>query len=131
MPIVNPRIYYGNPNLKKGGTPVSYNQDKLIEYTKCSQDPLYFIKKYFKIVNLDKGLIQYTPYQFQENMIDLVNKERFSIIMTPRQQGKCLYAESFINIRNKRTGDLKKITVEDFYNLIKQQNEREENLPPM
>lgn len=36
--------------------------------------------------------------------------------------GKCLHKDTLISIRNKKTGDIQKIRIEDFYELIKNKN---------
>ena len=42
--------YLGNPNLKPVGVQQQFTPEQVQEYVKCSNDPLYFIKKYVKIV---------------------------------------------------------------------------------
>ena len=64
--------YLGNPNLKAKGVDVEFTKEQVAEYLRCGQDPLYFIKKYVKIVHLDRGLIPFELYDFQE---DIVNRE--------------------------------------------------------
>ena len=36
--------YLGNPNLKKVNTSQEYTKEQILEYQKCMNDPLYFIK---------------------------------------------------------------------------------------
>ncbi len=80
--------YLGNPNLKPVGVQQQFTPEQVKEYVKCSQDPLYFIKKYVKIVALDKGLVPFDMYDFQEELIDILHKNRFVIGKLPRQVGK-------------------------------------------
>ena len=80
--------YLGNPNLKKSNVDVRYTKKQMNEYIKCAEDPIYFFKKYIKIVNIDKGLIPFKPFDFQENIVDLAVKNRFVICKMPRQSGK-------------------------------------------
>ena len=61
--------YLGNSNLKAAGVKINFSPEQIEEYVKCSQDPLYFIRNYVKIVSLDKGLVPFEPYDFQEDMI--------------------------------------------------------------
>ena len=42
--------YRSNPLLKKCGIQLNFTQDEVQEYIKCSQDPIYFIENYVKIV---------------------------------------------------------------------------------
>ena len=80
--------YLGNPNLKKTNVPVNFTQDQVEEYLKCSEDPVYFMKNYIKIVNLDKGLMTFSMYPFQEKLVNLIRDNRFVIAKMPRQCGK-------------------------------------------
>ena len=80
--------YLGNSNLKAAGVNVNFSPEQIEEYVKCSQDPLYCIKNYVKIVSLDKGLVPFEPYDYQENMIRTIHENRFVIGKLPRQTGK-------------------------------------------
>lgn len=80
--------YNGNASLKRLGVEISYTQDQIAEIIKCSEDPIYFIKTYVKIVNVDKGLVPFEMWPFQENMVSEFHKNRFSICKMPRQVGK-------------------------------------------
>ena len=80
--------YLGNPKLKRAGVQVEYTNDQLIEITRCIKDPVYFIKNYVKIVNVDLGLIPFDMWNFQEEMVRGFHSNRFSIAKMPRQVGK-------------------------------------------
>ena len=80
--------YLGNPNLKPVGVQQQFTPEQVQEYVKCSNDPLYFIKKYVKIVSLDKGLVPFDMYNFQQELIDILHENRFVIGKLPRQVGK-------------------------------------------
>jgi hypothetical protein len=80
--------YLGNPNLKKINVNVNFTPEQVEEYVKCSEDPVYFMKNYVKIVNLDRGLINFETYPFQEKMVRLIRENRFVIAKMPRQCGK-------------------------------------------
>jgi len=80
--------YQGNSSLKKPGIKIEYTQEQLVEITKCIKDPVYFIKTYVKIVNVDLGLVPFNMWPFQEDMIHGFHINRFSICKMPRQVGK-------------------------------------------
>ena len=80
--------YLGNDNLKRIGVELQYTEEQVKEILKCSEDPVYFIKTYVKIVNVDKGLVPFDMWPFQENMVETFHKNRFSICKMPRQVGK-------------------------------------------
>ncbi len=88
--------YLGNPNLKKVNTPVEFTKDQVIEFRKCENDPLYFISKYVQIVSLDEGLVPFNMYGFQEEMVQTMHDERFTICKLPRQSGKSTTIVSYL-----------------------------------
>ena len=55
--------YLGNPNLKRANVQQNWTKKQLQEYTKCMEDPLYFIQNYVKIISLDEGLVPFKMYQ--------------------------------------------------------------------
>ena len=88
--------YLGNPLLKKANQPIEWTEEQVLEYQKCMSDPNYFISNYIKIVSLDKGLIDFKMYSFQEKMLETFHKERFTICKLPRQSGKSTIMVSYL-----------------------------------
>lgn len=88
--------YLGNQNLKPANVPIKFTQEQIEEYIKCSQDPNYFIEKYIKIVNVDKGLVPFNMYEFQKKIVQTVHDNRFTIAKLPRQSGKSTTVVSYI-----------------------------------
>ena len=50
--------YLSNPNLKRANTPIQFTEDQVIEFLTCKEDPVYFAKKYIKIVLYGNILFQ-------------------------------------------------------------------------
>ena len=88
--------YLGNPNLKKANVASEFTPDQVEEYIKCSEDPVYFIQTYIKIVSLDKGLIPFDMYDFQVDMTRKFHDNRFNIAKLPRQSGKSTIVTSYL-----------------------------------
>lgn len=88
--------YLGNPNLKRTNTLVSLTEDQVREFVKCSQDPIYFIENYVKIITLDKGFIQIKLYPFQKQAIEDINANRRVIVKAGRQVGKTTMVVGYI-----------------------------------
>ena len=89
-------IYLGNPNLKKSNTQIEYTEDQVEQMIKCQSDPVYFAKKYVKIVNVDEGLVPFEMWPFQEKLINRFHENRFNICMMPRQTGKSTTSVSYL-----------------------------------
>ena len=89
-------IYLGNPNLKKANTLVEFDQEQIIEYVRCKNNPVYFAKNHVKIVTLDHGLMPFEPYDFQEKLINNFHDNRFNICKMPRQTGKSTTVISYL-----------------------------------
>ena len=90
------QIYLGNPNLKKANVPTHFTPKQVKEFLKCSNDPIYFIRKYIKIVSLDEGIIPFDMYDFQEEMVDRFHHNRINIAKLPRQSGKSTVVTSYL-----------------------------------
>jgi hypothetical protein len=88
--------YLGNHNLKAAGVQQEFTKEQIEEYVKCSKDPLYFVTNYIKIVTLDEGLVQFKPWDFQEDMLQKVHDNRFIICKFPRQTGKSTTIISYL-----------------------------------
>ena len=81
-------VYLGNPNLKKAGTEIQFTKKQVEEWIKCKNDPLYFACKYMQIINLDEGLVPFSMYDFQKDILMDFHNNRFNIAKLPRQTGK-------------------------------------------
>ncbi len=88
--------YLGNPNVKRDGVQEEWTQKKLLEYKKCMEDPAYFARTYVKIISLDKGLVPFDLYDYQEEMFDHFNDNRFSIVLACRQSGKSISSVAYL-----------------------------------
>lgn len=82
--------YLGNPNVKRDGVNEEWDAHKISEYQKCMQDPAYFARTYAKIISLDRGLVNFNLYPYQEKMFHHFNDNRFSIVLACRQSGKSI-----------------------------------------
>lgn len=88
--------YLGNSNLKASNVQINFTKEQLEEYAKCARDPIYFIRNYVKIISLDKGLVPFELYDFQEEMVQTVHTNRFVIAKLPRQSGKSTTITAYI-----------------------------------
>lgn len=94
--INNFKSYNGNPNLKRSGVNVNWTPELAKEYLKCKEDVVYFVTTYMKIININRGLVNFIPYPYQEHMLKTMAGERYTVIATARQAGKSTTTCGFI-----------------------------------
>jgi len=88
--------YNGNSLIKRSNQQITFDAEMIEEYLKCSQDPVYFTEKYMKIININEGLVNFTLYDYQKDMLRSMTDNRFTIIATARQAGKSTTTCAFI-----------------------------------
>ena len=99
--------YLGNPNVKRDGVQQAWTPDLLKEYKKCMTDPIYFARHYVKVIALDKGLVNFDLYPYQEQMFNHFEEHRFNVVLACRQSGKsisaCAYLLWFVLFNSEKT----------------------------
>ncbi len=61
---------------------------RLNEIAKCKRDIIYFANTYFKILTMDKGIVQIKLYKKQEELLKFFKDENRCIVLSARQSGK-------------------------------------------
>ena len=80
--------YLGNSLLKRADVQHEYSKKEIQEYIKCRDDIIYFLENHVKIVHVDHGLIPFSLYPFQKDLINTISDNRNVIVKTGRQVGK-------------------------------------------
>ena len=88
--------YLGNPNVKRDGVEQEWTQEEIKEYAKCMKNPSYFARTYLKVISLDKGLVPFDLYPYQEEMFKHFNDNRFSVVLACRQSGKSISSVAYL-----------------------------------
>lgn len=57
------------------------------EYIRCAQDPTYFMKRYCYIQHPNRGRILFSLFPFQERVLGVLKREKFTITLKSRQLG--------------------------------------------
>lgn len=89
-------IYLGNPLVRGADIQHDWTKEELIEYNKCLLSPKYFAKNYCKVIHLDRGLVSFDLYPYQEVMFDNFLENRFNVVLSVRQSGKSVAVIAFI-----------------------------------
>lgn len=87
--------FRSNPHLKPAGTKIEYSEEMIQELMKCSDDPIYFIKNYVKVVHPDRGVVLMNLYPYQERLVEAYHNNRYVLGMTARQMGKTTTAAAY------------------------------------
>ena len=88
--------YLGNVQIKRDGVVSPFTAHEVEEYKKCMSDPSYFARTYCKVIHLDKGLVPFELYPYQEQMFEHFDDNRFSIILACRQSGKSISSVAYL-----------------------------------
>jgi len=88
--------YLGNINVKRDGVVQQWTKEEVLEYKKCMEDPAHFAREYVKIISLDRGLVPFILYPYQERMFNHFNNNRFNIVLACRQSGKSISSVAYL-----------------------------------
>ena len=111
-------IRYDEKRVKRPYAEHEYTNEEILELEKCSKDVNAFIK-HLKIINPDRGEELFKPYDYQWKLLDLMANNRFVISLQSRQSGKCIFSDTMIKIRNKKTGNVEDVTIGKFFERMK------------
>lgn len=81
--------WQGEVGVRKSGLTFSYTKDELEEYYKCAVDVHYFAEQYCEIKAEDGAIKNIKLRDYQKDILDLYDDNRFSILCASRQVGKC------------------------------------------
>lgn len=73
-----------------------YTEEQILELHKCSTDPLYFIRNYIKIVHQEHGVIPFDMYDYQVELVEKFQNNRFNCVLCARQSGKSVIVAAYI-----------------------------------
>lgn len=117
------KILEGNI-IKKPNQTQSYTKKQMGELKKCAQgstEPhMYFMENFGYIKHPERGRLLFKPFDYQLKLINNYHNYRFSINMLGRQMGKCVSPDTVITVRNKHTGEVKRLNIEEFFDMVKE-----------
>ena len=94
--MTTPDSYNGNPYIKRDGVQQHFTAHEISEYKKCMASVSYFAEHYVKVINLDRGLVNFKLRGYQEKMVDHFTHNRFSIVLACRQSGKSVTSVAWL-----------------------------------
>ena len=96
------RTFRGNPLLKRAGEKVEMTKEHIREYKRCMEDPVYFAENYIKVVHVDRGLVPIELYDYQKKLLRAFQENRYNIVLSCRQSGKCVTGSTNVTVRNAK-----------------------------
>lgn len=72
---------------------------KILEIAKCIKDPIYAIESYLTTFDqTQKGFVNFKLFPKQKELVDAYKRERFNIVMKPRQAGVSTTTAAYIAV---------------------------------
>lgn len=83
-------FYFGDQQLRKPHLLFEYTQDEIEELVRCKNDVNYFANHYAYTMNPSTGALNLiTLRDYQEDLLNTINDNRYCVIVAARQSGKC------------------------------------------
>lgn len=104
---------------KEAGVQIEYTDEQIVELAKCANDFFHFTK--YVTIATDKPTnpdFRVDLRDYQKEMADLILQNRFTVILSSRQSGKCVSAETLIPVRHKHTGIIEQISIKELFEKI-------------
>lgn len=124
--------YLGNELVKPTGVKIEWSAGMIREYQRCSQDSVYFIETYVKIIT-EAGLVPFKLRDYQRDMILSFQANRFSITCQARQSGKSEAVRAFLlwyaNFHSEKTSAILSNKAETSQEILTKLQISYQNLP--
>lgn len=110
-------FFMGEVDLKAAELVFEYSRDEIEELGKCASDVVYFANKYCHSMT-DEGIRQIKLRDYQEEMLEAFQDNRFVVMLASRQIGKCSLYDTKITLKDK-DGKVKKVSIGNlFYKVL-------------
>ena len=97
-----------NSRIKRAHTVHEFTPEELVEFKRCAESPIYFCRNYVRVQHPKHGSIPLDLYPYQEHMMDAYQENRFNIILSARQTGKCSKSSTRVSIIQRSTNIVKR-----------------------
>lgn len=95
-------FFMGNKKYRKANLLFEYTQEEVEIMLRCKNDVRYFANHFAWVKNAAEGgaVSQITLRDYQEDVLNVIDQNRFSIILASRQSGKCSIHSTIIDTEN-------------------------------
>ncbi|CAL9975021.1 terminase large subunit [Vibrio phage K469] len=90
------QTYSRKPALKSSNLGLELNEEQQMEWVKCAMDAEYFIRNYYRITTIDRGFILFEPFEYQVELIQAFQDNRWNVVCQCRQSGKTTVVAAFL-----------------------------------
>ena len=109
--------------VKKANVVEQVSKDVYKQRLQClarsMKDIVWWAENFFRIITLDKGLTTIKLYPKQKELLNFIVGNNRVCALASRQTGKCVYKDTKITVRNKKTNEIQELTLEEFYKMSK------------
>lgn len=103
-------FYFGDTQLRRPNLLFEYTQEEIQELIKCKNNINYFANNYAYTMNPSTGALKLiTLRDYQEDLLNTINDNRYTVIVAARQSGKCSIGSETVELEDgskKRFVDL-------------------------
>jgi hypothetical protein len=90
-----------NQFIKRAHAESEYTAEQIQELARCQKDPVYFIRNYVYLQHPTRGKMLFNLYDYQEELVKIVNENKRVVALISRQMGKCFHVETNVNTISK------------------------------
>ncbi|AUR97704.1 coil containing protein [Vibrio phage 1.244.A._10N.261.54.C3] len=90
------QTYSRKPALKAANLGLELDEIQQMEWVKCAMDAEYFIRNYYRITTIDRGFILFEPFDYQVELIQAFQDNRWNVVCQCRQSGKTTVVAAFL-----------------------------------
>ena len=109
--------------VKKANVVEQVSKDVYKQRLQClarsMKDIVWWAENFFRIITLDKGLTTIKLYPKQKELLQHIVDSTRICTLASRQTGKCVFKDTKITVRNKKTSEIQEFTLEEFYKISK------------
>ena len=97
-----------------------WTKEMIQEYTKCAKSSTYFALNHAVAIHPIKGIIPLEVRDYQLRLLDSLQHNQLVLGLQGRQTGKCVFYDTEIKLKNKKTGDIITTTIGEFFDSLEE-----------
>ena len=82
--------------VKRHNAKVPYTEVQMLELMNCHDEPMYFMRNFLRIQHPTRGALSFSPYPYQNLMVNAFHTHRDTVVLAGRQVGKTAGAVGYL-----------------------------------